>query len=341
MKKKVLASILALVTLFSCSACSLVGGTDGGNTSSSQAGIGELSAPTGLQFDKDTSTLSWGLVDGATEYVVYYNGNETTVSAASVVDNTNESKARYSVLITDTHNRFKVKAVGVSGWDTVSSAWSSEYTYTVEQQQISIYEKVNLALSQVAASRGYELVKVIGIDWVTRNVLEFVVFLKDSNQKVKGWVISSYNETGGTVEYLLENIDQAEVYLGSTNDTVDYNSAQYLVESVVYDGEMQALYEQGYEISVIESCTRKGTMYSKFRFEIVGTYKAVKDTDVKYFTSVNRIDVTNPQSDMFNYCYCLGLDNKCTVTETSFVLHEAGGTWLYMEDWAKAYDVAE
>ena len=50
-------------------------------------------------------------------------------------------------------------------------------------------------------------------------------------------------------------------------------------------------------------------------------------------TSVNRIDIQNPSSvESANYQEFVRVKSYRTITETSFVLHEAGGTLQYMQD---------
>ena len=81
---------------------------------------------------------------------------------------------------------------------------------------------------------------------------------------------------------------------------------------------------------------------SKFRYEIIMTCKAERDTDVKYFTGIYRVDILEGSSiPEDNYKYYIMQPSYRTVTETSFVLHEQGEpSWAYMQDWVQLKDTA-
>lgn len=299
----------------------------------------QLEAPEQLAFNDQNYILSWEEVDNATGYTIYYNGQETTVDA----DDTQEH-----ITITSEDNYFKVKALG-DGELYKDSEWSQEISYTMEKdQEQSVFEKVNLKLAQSAQDEGLKLESVIGISYVDLAANEYsenIVFQTIcSKNGVSSNYEFSYKNDGYTasIEELLENFDHATFKSKLKKDTVDYQSAQYLINSKLYAGQMAELYNQGYEISVINSAVREGKKVgSKFRYEIVGTYKAERDGDVKYFTSINRVDIANPSSDAsYNYEVFLAAEDLRTLTETEFIMHEPGETLEYMGEWAAKNEAA-
>ena len=294
-----------------------------------------LQAPTNLAYDKDTYVLSWSSVTNASGYKISYNGREFT----AVGDDCQEV-----IPLTAQENVFKVKALGDDIYYTDSN-WSSACSYTVPAVEQSVYDKINLALGSAATAENYELVEVIGISYANvegNRSGDNVVFetLCNGNGTLKNIQIGLGIANLESIEYLFSNIELTECGNMFEKSIVNYNSAQFLLDSESYDGEMQSLYDQGYTITVIKSCVREGSKVGQgFRFELVGTYKAVKNDEVLYFTSINRIDINNMSSDMlYNYEYFVMESDFRTVTETSFVLHESGATLEYMDDWAKAND---
>lgn len=297
----------------------------------------QLETPEQVAFNSENYVLTWDEVDNASAYTIYYNGEETTVDA---------NDTQEQITITAEDNVFKVKAVG-DGAHYSDSEWSEEVTYSIEQnqdqdQQQSVFEKVNLKVAQIAQERGLKLESIIGISSVNLEGDDYgdhIVFqtICSKNGVSSNYELSFKNEGHtASIEDLLNNFDSA-VFGNSSKDTiVDFDSAQYLLNSGAYDGHMEELKNQGYEISVVSSAVREGSKVgSKFRFEIVGTYRAERDGDVKYFTSTNRIDILNPSTkESRNYQDSLEFEDLRTVTETAFMEHEAGGTLEYMNEWA-------
>ena len=297
-----------------------------------------ISAPADFTYDEETYTLSWGSVENATGYVLDYNGREIQLE---------ETETEYTVLLTATENAFKIKAKG-NGDKYLDSDWSQTLTYTMgaigedngsdnAEQEISLYDKINMELARAAQAKGYTLERVIGISFADteemlsmNNICIEVVGFKGteySNLRI-GYQINTVENVQG----LLNKISETNHWGFTKKSTVAYESAEKYVASKSYVGEMKKLYEQGYEITILDSCVREGVTGSNlFRFEIVGTYKAVHENgDVKYFTSVNQVDVLNPEGDKYNYETALEFEGKTIVTETQYILHEEGGTLEYM-----------
>ena len=360
MKKKWIALLLGIAVIAGASAYAYTqlkgddGFTPGVNTPT-EPGIGftpgvntptkpgiviteQLETPQDLSYDEGDYMLTWDSVDNASGYTIYYNGNEFEVDA-------NDTKEK--IVVTAQDNTFKVKANG-DQVDYTDSEWSEEYTYTIEQeQQQSIFNKVNLAIGECAEQEGYEIIDIIGISYsdIEGTALGDQVYIEclcEENNTIKNVTFAIETTINTSIGEVLSDFSMDEIRQQAKVSAVDYDSASYLIKSESYDGNMQQLKNEGYEISVVNSCTRKGkAVGSKFRFEIVGTYKAVRGNEVLYFTSINRIDVTEPAfEERVNYEELLRYVKYRDVKETSFVLHESGQTWEYMEDWVKANDVS-
>lgn len=289
----------------------------------------QLHAPEQLEFNNENYILSWEEVDNATGYTIYYNGQETTVDA----DDTQEH-----ITITAEDNYFKVKALG-DGEIYQDSDWSQEISYSIEKQdEQSVFEKVNLKLAQTAQDKNLNLESVIGISKLDLENNRIVFQTVCSKNGVSSNYEFHYRNDGYTAsaEEFLANFENVTEIGNVKNDTVNYQSAQYLINSKLYTGQMAELYNQGYEISVVTSTVRKGQKSgSQLRYEIVGTYKAERGDEVKYFTSVNRVDIKNASSaDNYNYEVFLAAEDLRTLTEVSFIMHEPGETLEYMGEWA-------
>ncbi|MBQ7924341.1 MAG: hypothetical protein IJ329_03440 [Clostridia bacterium] len=298
-----------------------------------------ISAPADFTYDEETYTLSWGSVENATGYVLDYNGREIELE---------KTETEYTVLLTATENAFKIKAKG-NGDKYLDSDWSQTLTYTMgaigedngsdnAEQEISLYDKINMELARAAQAKGYTLERVIGIPFAQttglglRCGIDFMCIVTKRN--VEYSVAVCYNmEKAITICELIDNLSKETFSSLRVYSTVVYNSAEKFIASKNYAGEMKKLYEQGYEITVLDSCVREGITGSNlFRFEIVGTYKAVHENgDVKYFTSVNQVDVLNVSSaESYNYEPAFNIEGRVEITETQYILHEEGGTLEYM-----------
>lgn len=337
--KSIFAVIGATLMMTACAACSACGYTP--PTSSSNSNFDNpfakvtLSTPKNLSFDYNTMLLSWTPVDNANGYLVDYNGMTTTVT-----------EAQMTILLTAEQNVFKVKALGdVESYN--DSEWSEAITYENPKEELSVFDKVNLKLAEAATAENLTLERVIGVistDLEANQYGSHVTFQVVCRKKDV-----SYNyefgfryENPSSVAEMLQSFDKATFKGKLQKDIVTkYNSAQYLVNSGLYVGTMKELKESGHTISVIDSVVREGQKVgSKFRFEIVGTFKAQAADDVIYFTAVYRVDALNPSSDdSYNYELFLAAEDLRDLYEVSCLLHRENETLLYMNAWAKANDV--
>ena len=292
-----------------------------------------LSAPKNVAFDSENYLLTWDSVENASSYTVCYNDETIQIE---------KEKTNYAVLLSSAQNTFKIKANG-DGVQYTDSAWSQTVNYTVQTpQELSLFEKINIELNRAAKEEDYILQRVIGISYADAEeyYLQTNVYINaiaTRNDTVYNIGLGYRVLNAAPIFELLNAIKEDTFYSCGKKEIVSYNSAQTLVDNLkrYTDGdnsaEMIELYKQGYTISVIDSCVRAGKGTNKFRYEIVGTYKAVLGEDVKYFTAVHQIDVLNPGTDKYNYETALEFNGKATVKETQFVMHEDGATLGYMK----------
>ena len=298
--------------------------------------VDKLATPTGVTFDEDTFTLSWNAVDNATGYVVSY--NDTTYEVAETSKH---------ILPTAEQNIFKVKAVG-DGIDYSDSDWSQECTYTITTTTMSVFESVNLQLAKTAQAEGLTLVRVVGISYadveygIIDTHLTFETICNDGSTN-KGVRISYGYDGFDSVSEMLQSIDKYTSVRIADFDIVDYNSAEKFLISDSFDGHMEELREQGYTFTVVDSCVRKGSKSgSGFRFSFVATYKAEKGDEVRYFTAVHDIYISNPSRvEKDNYEDYLKFSDSRTVTESYFVEHTYSTTWEYMQQLVGVSDTQE
>lgn len=285
-----------------------------------------LAIPNKLAFDKENHLLTWESVENASGYTIVYNGTNIEIG---------KDKTSHLVLINSTENTFKIKANG-DGVNYKDSNWSDTITYNITTP--TLYEKITIELNRAMKAEEYTLDRVVGISfideneyWMDINARFEVVAIKD-NVKYNLGIAYRINDKNN-IEEILNSISEINHMANVDKNLVSYNSAQKLIERERYDGEMEELRTLGYEISIVDSCVREGyKVGGKFRFEIVGTYKATLGNDVKYFTSVNQINVLDSSSDdRYYYEAAVFLEDRSTVTETRFVMHEAGGTLEYMK----------
>ena len=341
-------SLLCALTFAGCSACSscasCAGGAEdlGGNSESQSSKIqpNELVAPV-LSFDAETCTLSWTTDTRCNEYEIDYNG---TLISVGKVDS-------YVIALSATENVFKVRAVGEDIYYT--SAWSNAISYTVPEAELTTYQKINAKLAECAKTKELEFIKVIGISYadVEDNRYGDNIYFQTICNDGKGKELNvelAVQADGNTWEEIFNNTDTWVVYYLNKCNTVDYDTAKYLIDDEPnnikpVDGEMQVLKEQGYTMTVLSSCVREGKKVgSSFTFEVVATYKAVLGDQTRYFTSINKIKVTNPSSeDKNNYINCVRVPAYRTITETDFVWHEENGTMAYMAEWISYNDIPQ
>ena len=346
--KKLLALLSASFMLATCAACSCdseyLNGSDSPSASdttsdttpnqSDTASPIALQTPMHLSFDEENYTLTWDPVDNAVCYLIDHNGE--------IIEN---SETQVYVLTQEGENTFKVKAVG-DGVNYTDSNWSEEYCY-VMPAQVSVYEKVNTKIAEIAKEENLKLEKIIGVSSIYLTAgstliinIRFCTICTDTRNVSSFYEFSFHHENPLSLGTILETFDSA-IYKGKAKRvTVDYQSAEYLVRSKAYVGTMQEYYQRGFEISVMQSAVLEGKKVgSKFRFELIGTFKAQNGNTVEYFTAYYAIDILLPSvQDKYNYQTLLSGEEDRIVNEYYCVIYDDYQSIEYISDWAKEND---
>lgn len=238
------------------------------------------------------------------------------------------------------------------------SAWS--FPIIVDKEDtLSVYDKVNIRLNQVAAEKNYQILSIIGISYasVERGEIEIATVSRSTrNTDNKTYnTIYRFEYPGATsISEILNDFDNA-TFKGTTStvnsELIDYNSAEYFIKGLElgndteYKGQIKQYVDQGYSITVLQSCTLKSRTSASSKnmsFYFMATFKAVKGNDVKYFTSEIKISIPNKSvDDDYNYeVFVGGGTDYRNAYEQTFILHDEE-TMPYMSYWIAAYDKAE
>lgn len=240
----------------------------------------KLPTVTGVTHNVDSNGqffFSWNTVEGANRYGVIiskYDDGEWQQGSPYVV---NENECGYSV---DAEKiAIKVQAQDSTG-EKANSEWSKEYVHEINQQQIS-YDSANLFVSSMLPS-SYNLLKVVNIS-IDGNVVKTNAIF-ESNNKVEMYELYTYYENG--ITSLEDCMNTEPTYAGIENhyEVVGYNSADYLLQSNSFVGQMEEYRQQGYTFEVISQHVAK-TGNGNQSFIIYGTYKLTKGDEVKYINN--------------------------------------------------------
>lgn len=240
----------------------------------------KLPMVTGVTHNVDSNGrffFSWNTVEGANRYGVItgkYEDGEWQQDSPKAVE---ENKYYYSA---DAEKiSVKVQAQDSTG-EKANSEWSKEYVHEINQQQIS-YDSANLFVSSMLPS-SYNLLKVVNIS-IDGNVVKTNAIFESEN-KVEMYELYTYYENGITS---LEDCMQSKVPFTSIRshyEVVGYNSADYLLQSNSFVGQMEEYRLQGYTFEVVSQHTAK-TKENNEVFNIYATYKLIKGEEVKYINN--------------------------------------------------------
>ena len=236
-----------------------------------------LKAPTNLSYDDETYILSWDIVENADSYNVSINDDDELV----VEDN----KVFY--VPTNQTTEFKIQALDSTG-EYKNSNWSDSLTYTIPANEVS-YASVNAFVSTMLPSN-CKLVKLVNISIEDNELLTNAVFERNSELKV--YELSTKYDF--TIESLSDVVNERAAYTRILDryDIANYNSAESLIKSNSYVGQMEELRQQGYDFEVVSQ--QVGTSKEDgSSFKIYGTYKIFNDEETKYINSIIIVGVYN------------------------------------------------
>ena len=238
----------------------------------------KLPTVTGVTHNVDSNgrfCFSWNTVEGANRYGVIigkYEDGEWQQDSPKAVE---ENKYYYSA---DAEKiAIKVQAQDSTG-EKANSEWSKEYVHEINQQQIS-YDSANLFVSSMLP---YKLLKVVNISIDGNAVRTNAIF--ESENKVEMYELYTYYENGITSLQECLNKDETFVRIIDKHEVLDYNSADYLLQSNSFVGQMEEYRLQGYTFEVVSQHTAK-TKENNEVFNIYATYKLIKGEEVKYINN--------------------------------------------------------
>ena len=238
----------------------------------------KLPTVTGVTHNVDSNGrffFSWNTVEGANRYGVIigkYEDGEWQQDSPKAVE-----KNKYYYSADAEKISVKVQAQDSTG-EKANSDWCDEHIHEIPLQEIT-YDSASLFVSSMLP---YKLLKVVNISIDGNIVKTNAIF--ESNNKIEMYELYTYYEDGITS---LQDCIQNKVPFTSIRnhyEVVEYNSADYLLQSDSFVGQMEEYRQQGYTFEVISQHVAK-TGNSNQSFIIYGTYKLTKGDEVKYINN--------------------------------------------------------
>lgn len=251
----------------------------------------KLPTVTGVTHNVDSNGrffFSWNTVEGANRYGVIigkYEDGEWQQDSPKAVE---ENKYYYSA---DAEKiSVKVQAQDSTG-EKANSDWSDEYIHEIPLLEIT-YDSASLFVSSMLPS-SYNLLKVVNISIDGNAVRTNAIF--ESNNKVEMYELYTYYEDG--ITSLQDCMNTKPTYAGIENhyEVVDYDSADYLLQSDSFVGQMEEYRLQGYTFEVVSQHTAKTGESNNKVYNIYATYKLTKGDEVKYINNKTTV-VVNEES---------------------------------------------
>ncbi len=183
----------------------------------------------------------------------------------------------------------KVQAQDSTG-EKANSDWSDEYIHEIPLLEIT-YDSASLFVSSMLPS-SYNLLKLVNISIDGNAIRTNAIF--ESNNKIEMYELYTYYENGITSLEDCMNTKPTFVEIVNKYEVLDYNSADYLLQSNSFVGQMEEYRQQGYTFEVISQHVAK-TGESNKVFNIYATYKLTKGDEVKYINNKMTV-VVNEES---------------------------------------------
>lgn len=250
----------------------------------------KLPTVTGVTHNVDSNGrffFSWNTVEGANRYGVIigkYEDGEWQQDSPKAVE---ENKYYYSA---DAEKiSVKVQAQDSTG-EKANSDWCDEYIHEIPLLEIT-YDSASLFVSSMLPS-SYNLLKLVNISIDGNAIRTNAIF--ESNNKIEMYELYTYYENGITSLEDCMNTKPTFVEIVNKYEVLDYNSADYLLQSNSFVGQMEEYRQQGYTFEVISQHVAK-TGESNKVFNIYATYKLTKGDEVKYINNKTTV-VVNEES---------------------------------------------
>lgn len=241
-----------------------------------------------ISYDDKKYIISWDEVEEADRYYIAINDDDDYIEVTQ--------NSHYYV-VKDLITNFKIQAAvekeDENGFLTLyKSEWSKTYTYTIEGNEVT-YGSVSAFVSTMLPG-GFTLQKLVNISIDDNQLLTNAVFESDGELKV--YELSTKYEY--TIESLRDVVSGNAEYTRILDkyDIANYDSANSLLKSNSYVGQMEEYRQQGYKFEVISQQvgTSKDDDSNLF---IYGTYKMFNDLETKYINSTIVVGIYNPSSN--------------------------------------------
>lgn len=237
----------------------------------------KLPTVTGVTHNVDSNGrffFSWNTVEGANRYGVIigkYEDGEWQQDSSKAVE---ENKYYYSA---DAEKiSVKVQAQDSTG-EKANSDWCDEYIHEIPLQEIT-YDSASLFVSSMLPP-SYHLLKLVNISIDGNAIRTNAIF--ERNNKIEMYELYTYYEDGITSLQVCMNTKPTFNDIENHYEVVEYNSADYLLQSNSFIGQMEEYRLQGYTFEVVSQHTAK-TKENNEVFNIYATYKLTKGDEVKY-----------------------------------------------------------
>ena len=234
----------------------------------------KLPTVTGVTHSVDSNGrffFSWNTVEGANRYGVIigkYEDGEWQQDSPKAVE---ENKYYYSA---DAEKiSVKVQAQDSTG-EKANSDWSDEYIHEIPLLEIT-YDSACLFVSSMLP---YKLLKVVNISIDGNAIRTNAIF--ESNNKIEMYELYTYYEYGITSLQECLNKDETFVRIIDKHEVLDYNSADYLLQSNSFVGQMEEYRLQGYTFEVVSQHTARAEN-DNVVINIYATKKLTKGDEVK------------------------------------------------------------
>ena len=231
----------------------------------------KLATVENIKYNIEDKVLSWGEVENADTYNVRVNGETTQVK-----------DSYFTVDVDALEYTFQIQALDSTG-EYSPSNWSSPYVVAVPVEEFSVAAVNGYIADQIEeVMSGYPLQKIVSVhaegnELVTKAVLSF-----DGSIEIAEFRTVYVNEITSLADVVSgENPIEREMWYYGADDAVDYDSASYFLRAAEYGDQMQALRDQGYEFSVVES---QAYDLGDYAAGLSGILKATSGIDTKYLS---------------------------------------------------------
>ncbi len=304
----------------------------------------KLDAPTNVQYDFETFTLSWEVeksqkledIQGF-EWQIKINGEEIT----NIPDGYNEERnvyyGDYYYIPEKQETKFEVKGSAFKGYKMMRTK-SAKYTYTLDNKhdinRAEIYRFVHNLRDKE------EIEKIISIV-PTESTSESTYALKISlvsKYYGKYFVKYYYDHEITSLSQIMENNDYKSMNEWSHHYCENYDTAKHYLKRTNLVGTLQQYKEAGYTITCLSSQTYRSKALSlpnDADIGVDGVYKVELGSDVRYFSVDTIFDVERSPDSLEEASYTTKVEELSTGKLYEMSCDELTGDFLANYDYYK------